>query len=269
LINNALHLKPVPLDVAAHRELKVAWPLSNFSPLAKINAIFIAAAEFADACREFPIVFVRGGKDEQGREMYAPIAVLGLKNEQNLFLDGGRWRARYMPALLHAYPFCIGRMEDGRFAVCADMSFGGVGAAEGQPLFDADAQPSPMLAEVQRLLQLLENEAERTRLLCQRLAELDLLREMQFDATLPDGTKHRVDGFLTVDTQQAQKLTDAQVGELHRNGVLSLIQIHWVSLGNTRHLLERYVEVEGKAAPAGSAAASPAAAAAAAPAAPT
>jgi hypothetical protein len=265
LIHNALHQKPTPLDLTQHRALKIGWPLTNFSPFAKLNSTFLAAVEFSDACRDFPIVFVRSGKDDQGRDQIAPIAVLGLKTEQNLFLDGGRWRARYMPALLNTYPFCLGRMDDGNFAVCADMSYAGIGAEQGQPVFAPDGSATPMMTEIQRLLQLLETEAERTRLVCQRLAELDLLRDMQWDATLPDGRKHRVDGFLTVDAEQAQKLTDAQLGELHRSGTLAMVNAHWVSLGNTRHLLERHVEEEARVA----AAATAAAAAAAAPVAPT
>ena len=34
-----------------------------------------------------------------------------------------------------------------------------------------------------------EQETERTRLVCQKLAELDLFTDMRFEASLPDGEK--------------------------------------------------------------------------------
>ena len=44
------------------------------------------------------------------------------------------------------------------------------------------------------------------RLIGARLLELDLLREMRFDATLPNGQQHTVNGFLTVDGANRQGL---------------------------------------------------------------
>ena len=77
----------------------------------------------------------------------------------------------------------------------------------------------------------------------------DALTEMRFDATMPDGRQHTVDGFLTVDDKKMTELPDAVVGELHRTGVLGLIHLHWVSMGNMRRLVDWHVE-RGAAAPA-------------------
>jgi hypothetical protein len=242
LINQNLHRNPVPLDHVQHRQLRLGLPVTDWSVAARLNAIFVATAEFPDVCREFPIVFVRAGKDAGGKDQIAPIAVLGLSAEQNLFLAGGRWRAQYMPAVLRSYPFCIGRVDADRYAVCVDMSWSGAASGQGQALFEGDGQAAPLLKEMQKHFELLEGEIQRTRQVCARLLELDLLRDMRFDATLPDGRKHSVDGFLTVDDTKAQNLPDAVVGELHRNGVLGLIQLHWVSLGNMRRLVEWHAE---------------------------
>ena len=242
MINQNLHRNPVPLDGAQHRQLRLKLPITDWSPADKLNAIFVATAEFSDVCREYPIVFVRAGKDGDGREQVAPIAVLGLQPEQNLYLAGGHWRAGYIPAVLRSYPFCIGRVDAERFAICVDMSWPGVGPGEGQALFEADGQPAPLLQEMRKHFERLEGEIQRTRLTCARLLELDLLRDMRFDASLSDGRKHSVDGFLTVDAAKVQELPNNLVGELHRNGILGLIQLHWVSLGNMRRLVEWHVE---------------------------
>ena len=242
MINPNLHRQPLPLDVHRHRQLKLELPVTEWSMAARLNAIFVAAVEFADACREYPVVFVRAGREADGREQVAPIAALGVVNEENLYLDGSRWRATYMPAVLQCYPFCIGQLDDKQFAVCVDMAWPGAGETAGQPLFDAASQPSPLLQSMQKQLELLEGATQSTRAFGQRLLELELLQDMRFDATLPDGRKHSVEGFLTVDQDKASKLPDSVIGELHRNGMLGLIHLHWASLGLMRRLMDWHVQ---------------------------
>jgi hypothetical protein len=209
----------------------------------------VAAAEFGDTCKEFPIVFVKAGKDEQGNDEIAPIAVFGLVQNQNLYVAGTRWRAHYMPAVLRVYPFAIGRLDAERFAICLDTSFSGVGT-EGQAIFEADGKPTKLLEDVRTNMEAMEAEIQRTRLLGKKLQELGVLADMRFDATLPDGRSHTVDGFLTVDEKKMQDLPDNVVGELHRTGVLALIHHHWVSMGNMRRLVDWHVERQAADSPA-------------------
>lgn len=250
MINQNLHLQPTAVDSAQHRNLKLKVPITDWTLADKLNAMFVAAVEFGDVCREFPIVFVKAGKEPDGRDAIAPIAVMGLTQNQNLYVSGERWRAQYMPAILRFYPFCIARIDQTRFAVCMDAAFKGLNAEEGQPLFDAEGKPAELLQTMQKQLESLEAEIQRTRLVGQRLQELDLLREMRFDATMPDGTQHTVDGFLTVDEEKVTALPDNVVAELHRNGMLGLVHLHWVSLGNMRRLVDWHVERSAAQAPA-------------------
>jgi hypothetical protein len=242
MINPNLHRQPVALDSGQHLNLKLRLPITDWSIADKLNAMFVAAAEFGEACREFPIVFVRAGKEPDGTEAIAPIAVFGLVEQQNLYLASTRWRAQYMPAILRAYPFCVARLDAERFAVCVDTAFPGAGVTEGQPLFESDGKPAELLKSMTTHLESLEGEVQRTRLVGKRLLDLGVLRDMRFDVTLPDGRQHAVDGFLTVDEQKMSALPDAVVCELHRNGILGLVHLHWVSLGNMRRLVDWHVE---------------------------
>lgn len=242
MINQNLHRQPVALDSAEHRSLKLRLPITDWSLAKNLNAMFVAAAEFGDVCREFPIVFVKAGKEPDGSEAIAPIAVFGLDQTENLYVTGERWRAQYMPAVLRAYPFCIARIDDQRFAICVDMAFPGTSVLEGQPLFTEDGQQAELMKAMTQHLEALETEIQRTRLVGKRLLELDVLREMRFDATLPDGRQHTVDGFLTVDDKKMTELPDSVVGDLHRSGILGLVHLHWVSLGNMRRLVDWHVE---------------------------
>jgi hypothetical protein len=242
LINQNLHRQPTALDSVTHRKLKLQMPVTDWRVADQLNAMFVAAAEFGDVCREFPIVFVKAGKEPDGTDAIAPIAVFGLVQNQNLYVTGERWRAQYIPAVLRAYPFCIARIDDDRFAICVDTAWKGASETEGQPLFTEAGEQGDLLKEMTTYLETLEAEIQRTRLVGKKLLELDVLREMRFDATLPDGRQHTVDGFLTVDEKKMTELPDNVVGELHRTGVLGLVHLHWVSMGNMRRLVDWHVE---------------------------
>ena len=242
MINQLLHRQPVSIDRDLHRTKKLQLPVTDWSVCAGMNSTFLAAAEFGDACREFPVVFVNAGKDEQGQPVVAPIAVLGVSQDENLFVEKKAWRGRYMPAALRAYPFCTGRVDNERFAVCLDGAWSGLSDSDGQALFTTEGTPSPLLEAVQKQLETFEMEVQRTQLLCRKLVELDVLRDMRIDATFGDGRKHSVDGFLTVEQERMATLSDAQVLELHKSGVMGLIHAHWLSLGNMRLLMDWHVQ---------------------------
>lgn len=238
MINPALHRQPVPLDPAQHRKLKLTMPVSP-TAFAGLNACFLHGMEFLDACREYPVIFVRAGSDEAGQPLVAPMAALGLAAGENLYLDGGRWDADYVPAQLKTYPFAVAQVDAERVALCIDRGCADLSEDAGAPLFEADGQPAEFVAEMQQLLTQLEGEVVRTQRVCRRLMELELLQDMRLDVTLPDGRPLRVDGFLAVNEDRLLKLPDATLAELHRSGILALIHAHRISLGNLRRLAER------------------------------
>lgn len=250
MIHPQLHQSLVAIDRDKHRAWRVRKDFIDASHVIGLNSMFLNAVEFADACLEYPIVFVRAGKDPQsGRDDIAPVAVFGLGQGENLFVQEGRWRAEYVPAVLRAYPFAIAPVGPDNYAVCIDTAWGGLDTtgAEGTPLFEADGTPSEYTRQMQTFLEQIETEVQRTRLACRRIAELELLRDMRFDATLPDGQKLTVDGFLAVDEQKLAGLSDAQIVELHRSGISGLLHAHQVSLRNMRRLLHRRDEQKAHA----------------------
>jgi hypothetical protein len=199
--------------------------------------------EFAEACKEYPIVFVRVGEvPADGKQAVAPLAVLGLKTGSNLFVKDNSWTGNYVPAYLRRYPFSMARIdqESDSMAVCYDSEWAGFSQTEGTMLFGADNEPSEFLKNVQNFLESFEQEAERTRLICQQLNELDLFREMRFEATLASGEKLDVDGFLAVDEKKLAELPDDKVLQLHRSGLLSLLEMHRVSMGNMSRLAAKH-----------------------------
>ena len=250
MINQNLHRQPVALDRSAHLNTRVKLPVTDWSVAAGLNSMFVAAVEFGDACRDFPIVFVRAGTEADGSTPIAPVAVFGLSQGENLYVEGTRWRGAYMPALLRMYPFAMGRVDEQSFAIVIDMAWPGVSQTEGDRLFTETGEVSELTRLVQQQLELAETEVQRTRFVGQKLQELNLLREMRFDAKLPDGNTLSVEGFLTVDEDKLKLLPDATLIEMQRSGILGLVHAHLISLGNMRRLAEWRMQTLGMTNPA-------------------
>ena len=237
MINPLLFRKPVAIEAGAHRALRIKPAAREWSVAGELNAMFIATVEFGDACADYPIVFVNAGNDAQGQRQVAPIAVFGLREKENLYVEGARWRVNYIPALLQAYPFGVARLDDNRMAVVIDQAWSGWSTTEGVALFDDQGQPADYLKGMRDQLERVEAEIQRTRLFCKLLLEADVMADMRFDATLNDGQKVSVEGFLAVDDKKLAALPDAKVLELHRNGALGLIHAHQISMRHMRKLI--------------------------------
>lgn len=240
MINSALYREPVLLEPARHRRLKIGT-LADFSITRSMHGVFVAATEIPQAVLEFPVLFVHTGeRDPAGKATVSPIALLGLSQGENLFVEGTRWDARYIPAFIRRYPFLTANLRGAPTpGVMFDAGWSGFSEQAGEPLFEADDQPAPALQRAIEFLERFETEAQRTRLFCARLVELDLLEEMKADATLPDGATFSVDGFYVVDQDKLRTLDDAVVLEMHRNGMLMLLHLHVASTANLRAMVER------------------------------
>jgi hypothetical protein len=242
VIDNNLFTNPVALDRQAHRNSRLHTPTIRFDRTAKMNAMFVAAAEFGDVCREYAIVFVDAGPGKESQREVAPMAVFGLTQGENLMLNAdGSWAARYVPALLRSYPVGLARTNEEQYAVVIDNDANALSTSEGELLFDDKGEPSAMLNQRREFIEQLELEGQRTRAACQRLMALELLQPMRFDATLPDGKQLAVDGFLAINEDKLAQLPDATVVELHKSGLLALIHAHQISMPLMRNLVERRV----------------------------
>ena len=253
MIVTNLHKEPIALDTVLHRDLRLKNELNAIPLLAPFTSFMVSVSEFNDVALSFPILFVRAAPDALGKDTVAPVAVFGMKPGENLFAIDGKWDAPYVPAMLRAYPFTMARIEGSdRWAMVFDNTWEGMSRTEGVPLFNDKGEASDLLNGVHKFVQELETDIERTRQACAVLMELKLLKPMRFDATLANGESLSVDGFLTADEEAIGKLSDAQLAQFYRNGLLGLIQTHLMSLNNMRRLLDRRLAQASKPAAANS-----------------
>ncbi len=204
-----------------------------------LNAIPVSYTEFNVAHRDYPIVFSSG---DEGRS-FAPVAVLGLQAQENLFVHDGVWtRDVYLPAYVRRYPFCMARVtldnvEQAERLICVEKDY--IAESGGEPMFDAKQEPLPRWKEVEKLLEEYEADLERTKEMCGILADYGLLEPFTMQATLNAGGSMHLTGMFRVDEKKLEFLNASQHKNLIKKGVMSKIYIHLLSLDNFGRLLDR------------------------------
>lgn len=228
--------KPVPLNSGVHRNTLLKGSNNDYGFAAETNSVPLAAVEFFDTAREYPVVFT--GQD--GGVQF-PIALLGVRHNENLLIaKDGRWSGRYIPAFVRRYPFVLAEKENAEdFNVYLDESFPGFGAADGERLFNDDGSHAPLLDQALEFLRTYQGEIQRTRQFVERLQALGLLVPRVLEIARPGQQPMVLQGFNVVDEARLAALDDATLLELARSGHLAWIHAHLMSLGNVSTLAER------------------------------
>lgn len=190
-------------------------------------------AEFRDLQAYYPIVF---RKDAHG--VLSPIALLGFEEGRNLFLDGERWDAHYLPLAIERQPFLIGRGGD-EMTVHIDLDNPRVGTVAGQPLFREHGGNTEYLDRIASVLLTLHNGFERVPAFVDALLALDLLESFALDVELDDGSLNRLAGYYIINEDRLRSLDAAALGQLHAAGHLEPIFMAVASISNFRALIDR------------------------------
>ena len=225
--------KPIALNKIEHASTRIKPSSDDFSFAARTNSVILAGVEFTEAAKEYPVVFAQAG------EKVVPIALLGLRNEENLYVNEGQWDARYVPAFVRRYPFVLAETgEEGQRIVCIDESYKGFSTEEGEPLF-ANDEPTPLLQRAIDFLEEYQKQYLRTEQFVKRLQEYDLLVTLNAKVDMPDGEQFSLNGLLAVDEQKMLQLSDEKALELYRSGELAWMYCHLMSLGSMSVLAEK------------------------------
>lgn len=190
-------------------------------------------AEFRDVQAHYPIVFARDG---DGR--FVPLALLGLEEGENLFLEGTRWDATYVPLSIRRQPFLVGVSGEERL-LHVDLQHPRVTADGGEMLFQEHGVATDHLERVKSVLLALHDGVVATPTFIDTLVQHELLESFVLDVKLDDGSHNRLAGFHTIDEARLQALPGAVLEHLAREGHLLPIYMVLASLSRFRDLIER------------------------------
>lgn len=228
--------RAIALNRERHQALKIQLKANHFSFARKTNSVLIAGSEFAEAARDYPIVFVGGEKGP-----FTLAALVGLNDKDNLLVGAdGRWEPNtYIPAFIRRYPFVLAGADGAEtLTVCVDEAYEGLGDAQGEPLFNADGTETTYLKNVIEFLVLFHGEMKRTSAFAAKIFEMGLLtsKVVTFER---EGVKKTLEGAWVVDEAKLNALSDDKLLELVKTGYLGWIYAHLMSLNNLKRLARR------------------------------
>jgi hypothetical protein len=226
--------QPEVLDRSQHQGLRLRPADARFA--AQAHAVPLLAVEFPEAALEFPIVFSQGS---DGR--WLALALTALRNGENAFVDAqGRWTARCVPASLRRYPFILAESGEDQLSLAVDRAAPHLGdEGEGQPLFDAQGEPTALARDVLSSMADFQQQAQRTHALIGSLSDAGLLAQQDLRVQLADGREAVVAGVWLVDEARLRALPDDQALAWFRSGQLAAVHAQLLSLRNLVGLLAR------------------------------
>jgi hypothetical protein len=229
----------VAVDNERQRNLRVK-PNPDLAHVKDQHLISLAVTETGPAANDYPLALVKFPDSGQHRL----VALFGLKTGQNVFYGMERWSSSYMPLVVVAHPFVLGRDESNpdptRLTTCIDLESPYVDAQEGQPLFLEDGTDSDLLEQGRRVLgQLFEGE-RRTRVYVETLENLDLIRDFELRVQHRSGQTSQITGLSTIDEQAFNALGDDKVLELYNAGFVAPMILMLNSLGQFHRLVRLY-----------------------------
>ena len=240
MANLLFYRNPVPLNKTTHKDKRISSANRTFAFAGKTNSVILAGVEFSEAAKEYPIVFAQAG------DSVIPVALLGLRNEENLFVKtDGSWDARYVPAFVRRYPFVLAETgEAGQRAVCIDEAYEGLNESEGEPLFDGE-ETTPILQQAMDFLEEYQKQYVRTEAFVKRLRDNDLLMSLNAKIDLVDGQQFGLTGLMAVDEKKLLQMPEEAALALFRSGELSWVYCHLMSLGCMARLVDRIAASAG------------------------
>jgi len=224
---------PVLLNNVEHHDLRV---ITRRSAALGDNLMMAATfpAEFRDVQACYPIVF-RKTTDGLGFE---PVALFGLQEGQNLFLQGERWEAPYIPLMVERQPFLIG-VNGSELMVNVDLDHPRISRTEGEEVFKPHGGHTEYLERANSVLFTIHQGMQTLPGFLAALVEHELLESFALDIELNDGSQNRLIGFYTINEDRLQALSGEAIAKLHLAGYLQPIYLVIASLSNFRMLIDR------------------------------
>lgn len=228
------------LTAEEHRDLRVRTDRGAELGDAVMSSL-VVPTEFRQVQAEYPILFRR----DLERDDFTALALFGFETGENLFLDDGRWDARYRPLAIDIQPFLIGGSADdaGPKQVHLDTASPRIardgGGTEGVRLFDEHGQPAPYLEDMAEKLGALDAGWRESAGFFAALRRHELLEPLTLEITLDDGSTNRLVGFHVIDEDRLRALDAFALGELHGEGHLMPVFMAMASLGKIQALIAR------------------------------
>ncbi len=229
------------LNNVDHRNMRV---IRDYSSQYGDNEISVVTfpQEFRAIQNEYPIFLKKNA--ETGK--FIPVALMGLRQNENVFLSEAGWDAQYIPASVKRRPFLIGVQppkpgegEQPSRLVYVDMDSPRLSEVAGDPVFLPHGGYSPYLETMVELLEYIQYGTELNEQFVDMLLASELLEVVALEITLKSGEQNNLAGLYTINEDKLNGLVGSAVAELHAKGFLECIYMVLASHANVLKLIAR------------------------------
>lgn len=226
-----------PLNSTKHLDICIKES-KDYSRFSAQSLIPVVVQEFAVLATEFPIVFVKNAETGQ----FTPIAMMGIKNNFNLYCQTENWQSSVTPIGFSKAPLSLMQTSENsdEVMVFIDEDSELVSSAEGEKLFDKSGEQTEYLKKRSSALLDLASFTQQTASITKYFADLSLLTPKQLTVKLNhDSPNVNIDGVYIIDEKVLGELKDDDFLGLKSKGLLPLIYAHLTSLHQIARLISK------------------------------
>lgn len=213
-----------PLQKEFHAYLKIND--SNMEHAQYQNVVPVLLHEFARACLEYPIVFVKNAETGQ----FQAVCVVGFRPNENKFVKNKQWVGGYIPLSVRNAPLCLvpqSQNPDQLFVGINETS-ARIDLDHGTPLFTASGDESEFLAARKIALIDYYEKDQVSQQITQLLANKGLLSPQTINLSVNDESLSLA-GVYLIDEEKLNALSEQEFLDLRKRGVLPAIYAHLIS----------------------------------------
>ena len=204
---------------------------------------YMAAATFPDEFphihHRFPIIFRRGSGDDD----FTCLALLGLDDGENLFVDTPDFVEQRLPLSFEVMPFMISRQgpdaDEGNLVFDPSHPRIQSDGKKGERLFDDQGNETQFLQNIMQQLKAVVAGESRTADFVQSMRNYELLELLSVDLAFEDGTTQKLTGFYGIDGKKLSELGAKALKTLQDKGYLIPCILAHASLSRLGDLVER------------------------------
>jgi len=229
-----MSLKNSPLNYTEHGKVKIKSS-NNYQHVNSQQVVPLIVHEFSQASAEMPVVFVKNSESGQ----FQPVAILGFKSGENLFVQQEKWLSDYVPAYVTHHPFALMPSADDetKLQIIMSESSSLVTESEGNALFDEQGNETEYLQKRKNALGNYYENMQVSQAFVNFLSEKELLQQRTLTIEL-NGEKLNLTGLYLVDEKALNALSDEDFLILRKRGYLGALYAHLGSLHQLKRLAD-------------------------------
>jgi len=202
-----------------------------------VNGCAVYPTELNELQKYYPVLF-----QQQDNGEWLLMALFGFEANENLFLNGDAWRVPYIPAVIEREPFLIGMQQrenqEAEPVVHVDLSSPRISTdGSGEPVFLEFGGNTPFLNRITDVLTVVHEGVAEAERMMKAFAALGLIEPISLEIEFANKKFYKTNRFATVSKEKLLALSDEQVGQLHRNGLLRYAYLIIGSVTNIQDLV--------------------------------